>query len=342
MKTILIHVKNNDTISKFVSCLHEGYTEPFSHEVRGLIREFAYNGYKVFLTSIDNFDIKNNRYKRVYDVYDRLNLELDMDIVNRLIDIMIVRSIGSVEGNFSNVKAYLEYLNTHYHGLVINNPKAMLKGMTKEYLTELEEDKLSNIGIKKIPSYIHSYEVSFDELKDRYSMLDRYIIKPLSGELSNSISNLGNINEEYLRNKEPKVLGWVVQPIMKEVWDGEYQMMFLDKQLVYSRYKEWTDGLGNIPIQKDRVLHKYEPTSHEVLIGQELIDYIEYKYNIESYINRIDYFKDKNGNPILLEYEMVNPGLFIGNYENTDKDVEYIAEKIRKLSENKVRQRKRC
>ena len=45
------------------------------------------------------------------------------------------------------------------HGLVINNPKAMIKGMTKHYLTELDEKELKEI--KLIPTDIYDNKIKY-------------------------------------------------------------------------------------------------------------------------------------------------------------------------------------
>ena len=197
------------------------------------------------------------------------------------------------------------------------------------------QNSFSSILYKSISSeYSNASNINF-------SNLEEYIIKPLSGELSNSISNLSEINEEFLRKKELKVKGWIIQPIIKDIWNGEYQMSFLNKNLIYSQKKNYIkDGNESILNQKKRVLEKYYPTKKEINISKKLIEYFKKLYNIDIDICRINFIKDENNNPILLEFEMVNPGLFIGYMNSDDEDIINITSKIREYCENKLKNNK--
>ena len=335
MKNILIHVKNIELIHMYEDFLNNGYDDSkiYSKEVKNMIDIFnASDDWNVYLTSIDNLDYDKNKYYDIYDTKDKKYIDFTLEEINKKIDAMVIRVIGSIEGNFFNIKKYLEYIRDNYKGLVINNPSAMLKGMTKHYLCEIDPEYLKSIGIGTIKTKIYENTVKYSELKKEYKDMDKYLIKPVSGELSNSLSNLGLIDEEFLRYKEEKVLGWVVQPIMKEIWNGEFQMLFLNSELIYSQYKEYKKE-GSIPNQKNRRLHKYKPTLFEIEKFKKLIDYFKSLYNIDINICRIDFMKDEYGEPILLEFEMVNPGFFIGYMNSDDKDIEYIISKIKDFCE---------
>lgn len=331
MKTLLIYLKNDEIISKYKIFLTKGYkeTDTYSHEVREMINEFINNNWNVYLSSIDNFDENKNKYIRIYDIRNNKDISLTIEEVNEKVNAMIIRVIGSIEGNFNNIKNHLTYLEKNYHGLVINDPKAMIKGMTKHYLKEIEELK----EISLIPTEIYDNKIKLSELDKKYKNKKEYLIKPVSGELSNSLMNLNDVTEEILRYKENKVLGWVIQPIMKEIWNGEYQMVFLGKKLIYSQKKEYTNDNELIPNQKKRTLIKYNPTEKEITIGKKIIDYFSKKYDLKIHICRIDFMKDKNDKPILLEFEMVNPGFFIGYMKENDKDIKNITKSIRKYCE---------
>lgn len=333
MKTVLIYLKNDETITKYKSFLTKGYKEndTYSHEVKEMINEFINNNWNVYLSSIDNFDEKDNQYKRIYDIKNNNDIVLSIDDANDKVQVMIIRVIGSIEGNFYNIKKHLSYLENNYHGLIINDPKAMIKGMTKHYLKELDEKELKEI--KLIPTDIYDNKVKINQLDKNYNNKKDYLIKPVSGELSNSLMNLNDVTEEILRYKEKKVLGWVIQPIMKEIWNGEYQMVFLGKELIYSQKKEYENSNTLIPNQKKRILRKYNPTEKEIIIGKELIDYFSKKYDLKIHICRIDFMKDKNEKPILLEFEMVNPGFFIGYMKENDNDIKKITKNIREYCE---------
>lgn len=337
-KSIMIHVKNNDQIDDYAYYLKNGYSEEkkYSKEIRYMIEEFITHDWNVYLISLDNIDMEKAIWSNVYHVNHDRKVHFSLEEVNEKIDVIIVRVLGSVEGNFNNIKKYLMFLEKNYKGLVLNNPKAMQRGMTKKYLTEIDRNYLESIHIKTIPTKIYSNQVSYLQLIKDYDEIDKYLIKPVSGELSNSLSNLASIDEEWLRYKESKVLGWVVQPIQKEIWNGEYQISFLDKEVVYAQKKNYSNNQNNIPNQKTRILEKYYPTSTEVDKFKKLIDYFCNLYHIHIDICRIDFMKDDTGMPILLEFEMVNPGFFIGYMDERDNSIVNIVRSIREYCENKL------
>ena len=51
-------------------------------------------------------------------------------------------------------------------------------------------------------------------------------------------------------------------------------------------------------------------------------------YDLNIDICRIDFIKDDSNKPILLEFEMVNPGFFIGYMEKGDTDIQNIINKL--------------
>lgn len=338
---IMIHVKNKEIIENYKNFLLNGYDEniKYSKEIRFMIENFVNNNWDVYLSCIDCLDYDDNIWNEIYHVNKNEYLNLSLEDVNSKIDVMIIRVIGSVEGNFYNIKKYLNYLINNYKGLVLNNPKAMVRGMTKHYLTEIDKDELLEMGINLIPTKIYNNDINYNDLVKDYINKENYLIKPVSGELSNSLSNLSNISEEWLRYKENKVLGWVVQPMMKEIWNGEYQILFLNKKMIYAQQKIYKQDEGNVPNQKTRILEKYNPTNEELDIIEKLINYFSNIYNIEINICRIDFMKNDKGEPILLEFEMVNPGFFIGYMANDDKDILNIINNIREYCENIIKNR---
>ena len=131
----------------------------------------------------------------------------------------------------------------------------MKKGMTKNYLVEVDGEKLKEIGILTIPTKAYSKKVEYNQIKNDFSNLEKYLIKPITGELSNSLNCLNNIDEDFLRKKQSKVGGWVVQPIKNEIWNGEYQLVFVGGKLIYGQKKNYKKELeSNIPNQKSRII----------------------------------------------------------------------------------------
>ena len=329
MSSILIHVRCSESIDDFKRLEKNGYNDDtlYSKEVRFMIEEFKSNGWNVYVSSIECFN--NGTWNKVLNVNEDKIEVMDINDINNKIDVMIIRVLGSVEHQFNMIHNYLEYLSNNYKGIAINNPKTMLKGMTKHYLCEIDADELSKIGIRIINSKIFDNTVSYKEICDYCKTPEEYLLKPVCGELSYSVKNIASIDEDYLRKKEDRVHGWVVQPIMNEIYDGEYQMSFLNGKLIYSQKKNYPVKENGVPNQEERIIGKYHPTDSEIQIMESVINYFKNLYNIEIHICRTDFMKDSKGTPILLEFEMVNPGFFIGYMEENDSDIKIITSNIR-------------
>lgn len=92
--------------------------------------------------------------------------------------------------------------------------------------------------------------------------------------------------------------------------------------------------MNNIPNPQNRVIDKYYPDENEIKIMENVIKYFVELYNIKLDICRIDFMKDKDRNPILIEFKMVNPGFFIGYMKDDDKTIKHIVKEIREYCEN--------
>lgn len=336
MKNILIHVKNIEALNNYIFMIeNNSYSEDikYSKEVRQMIEEFYNNGWGVYLTTIENFD--NENWNDVYFVNENKKINMNIEEVNEKIEFMIIRNLGSVEGNFQMIANYLDYLIENYKGVALNNPIAMRKGMTKKYLVEVDSEKLKKIGMLTIPTKEYSKKVEYNQIKNEYSQLENYLIKPITGELSNSLKCLKDIDEGFLRYKENKVGGWVIQPIKNEIWNGEYQLVFIGGKLIYGQKKNYPKTPeSDLPNQKTRVIEKYHPSEDEIKIMENVIKYFTELYNIKLDICRIDFMKNKEGMPILIEFEMVNPGFFIGYMKEDDETIKHIVKAVREYCEN--------
>ena len=331
-KSIMLHIRTEESLQKYISIIHkeEGYQElEVSQEVKCLIRKFLECNWKVYLTTLENIDIDNKKWNRVYYVNEDKRIDFTIEELNKNIDIIMIRNVGSVEANFDKLQKYLTLLINEYEGKVLNNAKAMKKGMTKHYLMEIDPEYLKNIGFITIPTESFPTSVTMEEIASKYKNLEKYLIKPITGELSNSLKTLDSIDEQFFRYKETKVGGWIVQPIQECIWNGEYQLVFIDKELTYCQQKQYENKDGeNLPQQKSRKISKYSPSQTEVNNAKNLIEYISKLYNLHIDICRIDYIKDEQENMILLEFEMVNPGFFIGYMKEDDQDIKNIVDKL--------------
>ena len=335
-KTVLIHVKDNEALNNYIRMIENNKFDDvvkYSKEIRRMIEEFYSNNWKVYLTTIENF--KNGIWKNVYYVNENKRLDFTINQINEKINFMIIRNLGSVEGNFDIISEYLNFLIDNYKGHALNNPTAMRKGMTKNYLVEIDRKELEKIGMLTIPTQIYDKKVTYNQITNEYNNLEEYLIKPSTGELSNSLKCLKDIDEEFLRYKESKVGGWIIQPIKKDIWNGEYQLVFVGGNLIYAQKKNYPFNGQNLPNQKNRIIEKYNPSEKEINIGKRVIEYFSNLYNIKLDICRIDFMKNENGMPILIEFEMVNPGFFIGYMDENDEAIKNITRKIRQYCESK-------
>lgn len=331
-KNIIIFVRNNEALNNYVRMLKNNKFDdimPYSKEVERMIKEYRNNNYEVYLGTMFNFDFNRGVFNNVYKVSSAELKNMTIEEINDEISIMIIRNLGSVESNFDMIQNCLKYLLHHYKGKTINDIQSMLRGMTKNYLVEVDSQRLKQIGIKTIPSEIFSNKVSFSEICKAYPT-DRqhFLIKPVTGELSNSLKCLSDIDEDFLRWKEDKVGGWVIQPIQTDIWNGEYQISFLNGEPIYAQEKTYPKE-GNVPSQKNRTILKYHPGEAEISIMKNVIKYFSELYDINIILCRVDFMKDANGVPKLLEFEMVNPGFFIGYMEENDIDIKKITQSLR-------------
>lgn len=321
-------------LHNILPCKDIDIKERCSIEVCSMIREFATNGWTVYVTTIMDFDFDSKVWRNVYNVSDGKTKSMSVVDINKEIGLMIIRNVGSVEGNYDVILKYLNYIvDSQYIGCVLNNPIAMIKGMKKDYLVNLDRNALQRLGMETIPTDLFPNTINLDSLRQKYNHLGMYVVKPSTGELSNSIECLSNVTEDFLRRKEKKVGGWIVQPIREEIWNGEYQMVFLGKEMLYSQIKHYHKN-GVLPSQKDRSLENYSPSDFEIGIGRKVIQYFEEFYDTDINICRIDFMKKLDGTPILLEFECVNPGFFIGYHFFDGDTMKKVVEKFRLYCEN--------
>ena len=120
--------------------------------------------------------------------------------------------LGPVESRIDFIREVFNVFKQQYQGCVVNDIDAMSYFITKEYLAILRDNGICIPNFSFEPSTI-----SFEYIKANYC-LNSKIIKPISGELSNSFSKLENIIEEWLRQKEKLVKGWIIQDFSDKVY----------------------------------------------------------------------------------------------------------------------------
>lgn len=280
-----------------------------SSELHTLTDALLRNGWHVYWGVLADIELACLHYHAVYDVMTGASLELSNTQLNERINVVLARILGSVEGKLATVKRYFECLRDSFAGIAINDPASAIYGLRKDYLFEL-----INAGFPTITTDYYENTVTFAELEEKYDgALDRHIVKPVTGELSNSLRVLAETSEQFFRHKEPLVGGWLVQPVRSEIWCGEYQLFYLGDVCTHANKKVYrrSDEHPIIPSQENRHIEEYAPADPELELARDLKRFYRDRLGLHTDIFRLDFIKDAAGAPIIVEFETVNPGFFI-------------------------------
>ena len=303
-----------------------------SVEMEVMTKVFIAKGWQCFWTCRNWIDLTNN----IIQCFNPETKNTDrflIDTLSNCFEVIIFRSIGSVEGNRDNIVKVIETLQNHFQGLIINHPETIKYGIRKDYVLELQSN-----GFPIIETQYFDKNVSYSTLIKSIKPKQQYIIKPTTGELSNSLAVIENDTEiydvkneqnengeTYLRRKERLVGGWLLQPLMKDIWDGEYQLVFFGNNFSHGCKKEYEKSLPDmkVPSQKFRNISLYTPTEQEKEIALSVKSFFENKLHKPIYTFRFDFLKQKNDNGIkIVEFEFLNPGFFIGYIGDNDKKID--------------------
>jgi len=286
------------------------YNEHFNLELDVFTHAFENSSWKCYWTCIDyiNYDHRTIKiFNRSGNDYQTVNI----DSLDSVAHFAIFKYLGSVEGQREKILKAINFLETGYKGILINHPTTMKYFITKKYLIDMAEMEFPNL-MKNTFSFPNT--VSYDELSGKVRELggkvNEYIIKSLTGELANSFSLLSSANEDYLRRKEEKLGGWILQPLCPHVWRGEYRLIFFANVCTLGLKKSYvkTDDSQIIPNEKNRTFENYVPTQSELDWATTLRERWEKSKKHKIYYFRLDFVKDDNNNPIMLEFEALNPG----------------------------------
>lgn len=263
---------------------------------------------------------------------------------------VIFKYLGSVESQHDKILKSLKSLKS-YAGVIINHPDTIEYALRKDYYMKLKEAGFPVIENTRIFENTVKYEelVHWVELEIGKHPRD-FIIKPVTGELANSLDVLSEIGkprpglksttlsarltnierqvnqadakrvqdetpDEWLRRKESKVGGWIVQEYHHDVWNGEYRLVFFGKICVLGLRKKYLKFSEDqiIPSEKYRVFDTYRATDEELELARDVRDYWEKNLGKKVHFFRFDFIKSEDGSEIkILEFEAVNPGLGFG------------------------------
>lgn len=327
---VILYVKNKDRQIKSIDKLGRNdnvFNPNESKEIYYLTRELIVNGFNVFISNFEDVDENNLYHKDVYDINKHTFCDFNIDMINKDIAVIFPRMLGSIEKQRDRIYSFFMNLKTMFKGFVINNPNTVVYGLKKYYLRDF-----SSYNINVPHTDIYDTNVPYDYLKNKYHK-GSYIIKPLTGELGNSVELLSDISQEFLDYKKNKVGGWIVQPFYETIWKGERQYVYVDNKLVYGYLKGYKNDdnditklprLKKIDFQKD-----FAVKQSDVELCQNALKVLNSKLNYSTYICRFDIIDDFNGAPMILECELVNPSFRSWYIQLVTKEiVEFIKRKV--------------
>ena len=184
--------------------------------------------------------------------------------------------------------------------VTVNDPRTIRWNIDKEHLFDLK-----GWGVKTIPTY------QVREVRDRIANGEKFIIKPKNGERGldqRLVQKLDDLNG--LIENENKYLAQEFGPSVRS---GERSLIYIGDEVSHAILKTPNpDDPNEYRCNESRggIVKKYNPTIKELNFARDLIKKVSFHYPVN--FSRIDMI-DINGEPILMEAEMLNPSIF-ANY----------------------------
>ncbi len=181
---VLMHVASHDMLDANIAYLDNERFSVMSQEeqarVEGacslelhyLTRRFLDMGWSCSWCILSDVDLDTLTHHRVFDTSTASYSDISLDELNTGFDAALVRVIGSVEGKIEMVKTYFTAMRDRFRGVTLNNPDAVLYGLRKDYLLELERG-----GFHTIPTRYFERTVRFADLESEFGeRLGEYLI----------------------------------------------------------------------------------------------------------------------------------------------------------------------
>lgn len=228
-------------------------------------------------------------------------------------DLIIIRSIWGFQENKTKFENWLNMLETQK--IKVLNPINVIKN---NYDKEIQFDILNKYNIETIKTFFLPINKNIKsrilDLKTNNDLENNLIVlKPtisegskdvyLVGDNRHEFNNIIDINEVYnkYKNNKSKLM---VQPFMKEVFDGEYSICCINNKITHGiiKYKNAFSKTNMIKyVPADKIDHKI------IKIVNNILDIKEYK---DSLFLRIDFVKQEK-KFLVMEVELLDPNLFL-------------------------------
>lgn len=288
--------------------------------------------------SLDDLYLKHSLNKQNCKV-DIISWE-DKTIDYSKYDLIIIRSIWGFQENKTKFENWLNMLETQK--IKVLNPINVIKN---NYDKEIQFDILNKYNIETIKTFFLPINKNIKsrilDLKTNNDLENNLIVlKPTISEGSKDVYLVGNnryefnniidINEVYnkYKNNKSKLM---VQPFMKEIFDGEYSICCINNKITHGiiKYKNAFTKTNMIKyIPADKIDHKI------IEIVNNILNIKEYKDNL---FLRIDFIKQKK-KFLVMEVELLDPNLFlefIADRKKRKEILNFFAEQIIEYTKNK-------
>lgn len=313
--------------------------------VYDLLKSNSYNKL-VAIVSCDKW--KNKSLEDLYLKHSLNKQNCKVDIISwedKTIDyskyaLIIIRSIWGFQENKTKFENWLNMLETQK--IKVLNPINVIKN---NYDKEIQFDILNKYNIETIKTFFLPINKNIKsrilDLKTNNDLENNLIVlKPTISEGSKDVylvgdnryefNNIIDINEVYNKYKNHKSK-LMVQPFMKEIFDGEYSICCINNKITHGiiKYKNAFTKTNMIKyIPADKIDHKI------IEIVNNILNIKEYKDNL---FLRIDFVKQEK-KFLVMEVELLDPNLFlefIADRKKRKEILNFFAEQIIEYTKNK-------
>lgn len=262
-------------------------------------------GYEVFFVNWKDYNFEKKEFSRMFSY--NLSKFVNPEMINRMDLIFIYKQEGFLfpenRGKFEKFVKRCEESNA----VVVNDPATIRWNISKEYLFEFERE-----GIAIIPTY------NIDEkILLRIKNGEKFVFKPKIGErglfqkLVEDLNDLSEFNGNFN--------DYIAQEFCPCIRNGERSLVFVGKDFSHAVIKVPNpNDLKEYRCNESRggIVQEYHPTPKEIEYAKKLLDFISKKYKV--IFSRIDLI-DFDGNPVLMEAELLNPSVY-ATYINKRKE----------------------
>lgn len=207
---------------------------------------------------------------------------------------------------------FLAWTNSMREYPLLNTSKTILWNINKHYLEEL-----SKAGIPTV-------DTQFLKPQETVTLPDiDFVVKPVISEgalnTARYRADQKSAASEHIEKLHADNIELMIQPYMTNVdQNGERSLLFYNKKLDHSSLKQAVLKAGE-PFDVERESHPdpvpYQPTKEELDLAHTTLEAIP--FNDPLLYARVDIALGENGDPILMELELLDPVLFLAQSEGS-------------------------